>query len=72
MRAKNLDTCARQLIKEIANIKSVEVVLPVQHANVRTELHLRVVTTPEPTTAQLLAHLDLRLPKDTRTVPMSM
>jgi hypothetical protein len=30
---------------------------------VRTELHLRVVATPEPATAQLLAYLGLRLPK---------
>jgi len=72
MRAKGLGTCARQLIKEIAGIKSVEVVLPVQRAGVRTELRLRVVTTPEPAAAQLLAHLGLRLPKGTRTIPTSM
>jgi hypothetical protein len=33
-----------------------------------TELRLRVVTTPDPATAQLLAHLDLRLPKGTREI----
>ncbi|MGH8021829.1 MAG: IS1634 family transposase [Opitutaceae bacterium] len=68
MRAKGLGTCARQLVKQLAGIKSVDVVLPVRRANVRTELRLRVVATPEPATAQLLAHLGLRLPKGTRTI----
>jgi hypothetical protein len=47
-----------------------DVVLPVKRAGVRTELRLRVVTTPEPATAQLLAHLGLRLPKGSRTIQM--
>ena len=68
MRAKGLGTCARQLIKQIAGIKSVDVLLPVQRGALRTELRLRVVATPEPATAQLLAHLGLRLPKGTRTI----
>ncbi|MBP7142174.1 MAG: hypothetical protein KBA71_09735 [Opitutaceae bacterium] len=34
----------------------------------RTELQLRVVATPEPATAQLLAHLGLRLPKGPRFI----
>jgi len=38
------------------------VLLPVQRAGVRTELRLRVVASPDPATAQLLAHLGLRLP----------
>jgi len=62
MQAKGLGTCARQLVKEIAGIKSVDVLLPVQRGGVRTDLRLRVVATPEPATAQLLAHLGLRLP----------
>ena len=32
------------------------------------ELHLPVVTTPEPATAQLLAHLGLRLPKGPKEI----
>ena len=68
MQQKGLDRCARQLVKQIAGIKSVDVVVPVRQAGVATELRLRVVTTPEPATAQLLAHLGLRLPKGTREI----
>jgi len=68
MRTKGLGTCARQLIKQVAGIKSVDIILPVKRGNVCTELRLRVVTTPEPATAQLLAHLGLRLPKGARTI----
>jgi hypothetical protein len=63
MQSKGLGTCARQLIKQIAEIKSVDVVVPVRRAGIETELRLRMVTT-----AQLLAHLDLRLPKGTREI----
>ena len=63
MEQKGLGSCARQLVKEMASIKSVDVILPVLCGTVRTELRLRVVSTPEPATGQLLAHLGLRLPK---------
>ena len=68
MQAKGLGTCARHLIKQIAGIKSVDLLLPVRCGNVRTELRLRVVATPEPATAQLLAHLGLRLPTRPREI----
>ena len=68
MHSKGLGSCARQLVKQLATVKSVDIILPVQRAQVRTELRLRVVATPEPDTAQLLAHLGLRLPKGTRTI----
>ena len=68
MHAKALGACARQLVKQLAGIKSVDVVVPVQRPGVTTELRLRVVTTPEPATAQLLAHLGLHLPKGTREI----
>jgi hypothetical protein len=68
MQAKGLSTCARQLVKQIAEVKSVDVIVPVRRGEVRTELRLRVVTTPEPATAQLLAHLGLRLPKGSREI----
>ncbi|MEY4488055.1 MAG: hypothetical protein RIQ79_563 [Verrucomicrobiota bacterium] len=68
MHSKGLGTCARQLVKEMAGIKSVDVVVPVRRAGTTTELRLRVVTTPEPAIAQLLAHLGLRLPKGTREI----
>ena len=51
MRAKGLGTCARQLVKQLAGVKSVDVLLPVLRGAVRTELRLRVVATPEPATA---------------------
>jgi len=68
MSAQGLGTCARQLVKQLATIKSMDVVLPVRRTGVVTQLRLRVVATPEPATAQLLAHLGLRLPKGTRTI----
>ena len=68
MQTKGLGTCARQLVKQVAGIKSADVVVPIKRAGVLTELRLRVVTTPEPATAQLLAHLGLRLPKGTRLI----
>ncbi len=68
MRAKGLGTCARQLVKQLATVKSVDVLLPVLRGRVRTELRLRVVATPEPATAQLLSHLGLRLPKGPRII----
>ena len=68
MRAKGLGTCARQLVMQLAGVKSVDVLLPVLRGAVRTELRLRVVATPEPATVQLLAHLGLRLPKGPRII----
>jgi hypothetical protein len=53
------------VIKQIAGVKSVDVLVPVKRGSVRPELRLRVVATPEPATAQLLAPLGLRLPKGT-------
>ena len=68
MQSKELGTGARRLIKQIDEIKSVDVVLPVRRAGMETELRLRVVTTPDAATSQLLAHLGLRLPKGTREI----
>ena len=68
MQTKGLGACARQLVKQLAGIKSADVVVPIKRAGVLTELRLRVVTTPEPATAQLLAHLGLGLRKGTRLI----
>jgi transposase len=68
MQAKGLGTCARQLLKNVAGIKSMDVLLPVKRGEQTTELRLRVVATPEPATAQLLAHLGLRLPKGPKEI----
>jgi len=69
MASRGLGTCARQLIKALAGLKSLDVILPVQRAGTVHELRLRVITTPEPATAQLLQHLGLRLPKGSRLIP---
>jgi len=54
MSAKGLGTCARQLIKQIAGVKSVDVLVPVKRAGVRTELRLpkgtRIITDVVPKT----------------------
>jgi len=68
MHAKGLGTCARQLIKQVAGIKTMDVLLTVKRGELVCELRLRVVGTPEPATAQLLAHLGLRLPKGSRKI----
>ena len=68
LHARGLGTCARQVVKQLATIKSMDVVLSVRRAAATTRLRLRVVATPEPATAQLLAHLGLRLPKGTRPI----
>ncbi len=59
MKGKGLGDCCRQLIKEIATIKSMDVVLPVKNG---TELRLRVVARPDKAVQELLNHLGLELP----------
>jgi hypothetical protein len=62
------DKQLRLNIKEMAGIKSADVIVPVRRAHVKTELRLRVVTTPQSAAAQLLAHLGLRLPQGLRLI----
>jgi transposase len=68
MRGKGLGGCARQLVEEIATIKSLDVVLPVRTAEGQTELRLRTVARPERMVAELLQHLDLHVPEQSRIV----
>lgn len=68
MQGKGLGTCARQLLGEIATIKSLDVVLPVRTTAGITELRLRTVAKPERLVAELLQHLGLHLPSGTRTI----
>ncbi|MDR2675365.1 MAG: IS1634 family transposase [Opitutaceae bacterium] len=68
MQARGLGTCARQPPKDMAGIKCVDVIVPVKRTGVRTALRLRVVRTPEPPAAQLLAHLGPRLPAGPRLI----
>ncbi len=77
MQLKGLGICARQLVNQMAGIKSVDVIVPVRCAEIATELRLReiatelrlrVVATIDPATDQRLAHLGLRLPNGTREI----
>jgi hypothetical protein len=66
MASKGLGTCARQLLKELEELHSMDVVLPTDSG---VELRLRVVAQPEKELAQLLAHLGLALPKRPKILP---
>lgn len=65
MRGKGLGNCARQLLKEVATIQSLDVLLPVRPSDTDqdpVDLRLRVVARPDQPVAELLAHLGLQLP----------
>jgi transposase len=68
MNGKGLGTCARQLAGEIATIKSLDVILPVQSAEGVNELRLRIVARPERLVAELLQRLGLSLPEQSRII----
>jgi len=59
MSAKGLGSCARQLLYEVATVRSLDVILPVKD---RGELRLRVVSKPDRPVAELLVRLGLELP----------
>jgi len=60
MRAKGLGDCTRQLLLELDELRSMDVILPTRPAG---EIRLRVVARPEKALAQLLEHLGLDLPR---------
>ena len=70
MKGKGLGNCARQLVKEVATVRSMDVVLPVQQeASQETrELRLRVVARPDRPVAELLVRLGLDLPNAPKMV----
>ena len=68
MKGKGLVTCARQLVAEVATIKSMDVVLPVRTAEGTTDLKLRVVSKPDRMVAELLQRLDLQLPSRSKII----
>ena len=68
MKGKGLGTCARQLVGEIATIKSMDVVLPVRSGQEQAELRLRVVSKPDRMVAELLQRLDLQLPMRSKLI----
>lgn len=68
MSGKGLGTCARQLVGEIATIKSLDVILPVKTAEGVSELRLRTVARPERMVAELLQGLGISLPGQSRII----
>jgi hypothetical protein len=64
MAGKGLGNCSRQLLKEVATVRSMDVVLPVKEAaTLQTrDLRLRVVGRPDRPVAELLTRLGLDLP----------
>ena len=70
MRGKGLGDCARQLLKEVATVRSMEVVLPVRQAESEAtrEVRLRVVARPDRPVAELLDRLGLELPQAPKLV----
>lgn len=59
LEAKGLGNCARQVLKELETVHSMDVVLPVKD---KTEVRLRLVAKPDKLAADLLAHMKLTLP----------
>lgn len=70
MRSKSLGNCARQLVREVATIRSMDVVLPVIETQTqqKREMRLRVVARPDRLVVELLAHLGLELPSAPKLV----
>jgi len=64
MRGKGLGDCARQLLKEVATVRSLDVVLPVKETESQEtrEVRLRMVARPDRPVAELLIRLGLDLP----------
>ena len=64
MRGKALGNCARQLLKEVATVRSLDVILPVKESATQETrlLRLRVVARPDRPVAELLVRLGLDLP----------
>jgi transposase len=70
MHGKGLGDCARELLKQVATVRSMDVVLPVKQADTQQtrELRLRVVARPDRPVAELLVRLGLELPSAPKTV----
>jgi len=67
MKASGLGTCARRLLEELNEVRSMDVVLPVKD---RPELRLRLVGRPEPELQILLERLRLPLPNRSKRIEM--
>lgn len=65
MASQGLGTCARQLLKELDELRSMDVVMP---TDTGVQVRLRVVAKPEKELAQLLAQMGLGLPQRPKLV----
>ena len=65
MRAKGLGDCGRQLLLELDELRSLDVVLPTKEAG---EVRLRVVARPEKLLSQLLTRLGLEVPSQPKII----
>ncbi len=65
MSASGLGTAPRKLLEELAEVRSMDVVLPTRTGQ---EIRLRTVSRPEPHLSILLDHLDLPLPNKPKRV----
>ena len=70
MRGKHLGNCARQLVKEVATVRSMDVVLPIREGSTHETrpVRLRVVARPDRPVAELLVRLGLDLPSAPKLV----
>ena len=70
MRGKGLGNCARQLLKEVSTVRSMDVVLPVKetHSQETRQVRLRVMARPDRPVAELLVRLGLELPSAPKIV----
>jgi transposase len=70
MRGKGLGTCSRQLLKEVATVRSMDVVLPVKEIESQETraVRLRLVARPDRLVAELLVRLGLDLPSIPKAV----
>jgi hypothetical protein len=70
MHGKHLGNCARQLVKEVATVRSMDVVLPIRDPSINETrpMRLRVVARPDRPVAELLVRLGLDLPSTPKPV----
>ena len=65
LRSRGLGDCGRQVLEQMATIHSMDVVLPVKG---NADARLRLVAKPERLTAELLSHMQLKLPSRPKTI----
>ena len=65
LNTKGPGNCARQVVRELSTIRSMDVILPVRD---QTAARLRLVAKPEPLAADLLARMGLKIPTKAKNV----